>query len=336
MKKWKLLGAAYLFVFAGLILLAFRGDVFGADFYTLPLGVTYMEGDNVPGGDADSASADVYGAGAYIRTVPLDTADATTDNAKWFWFCDTATMSGAGKYHVVYRVHDGTDTLLASENIFVVDTLHANPADYKDGGSGSGAYPCSVLVFDGSDNRAGASVYLANTDTIYNVSTNAAGLSIFNLWEGTYYTYLAYPPYTQDSNPDTLVCTTAGGFDTLFCSGPTIASPPSANLCTIYGWPSIHPTDTLRGAKVTVKSKSTKSWVMDTSTNKVWGQIVIRDSTDYNGRMQINVPKSNYLLPGYNMKYDLIVEKQGYPKIQFEITVPDSTQAHLSSCIKQE
>ena len=110
----------------GVSLLAFHKDVWGAT-YPMPLGVTYMGNVNTPGDDADSASVDIFRGAAYVRTVPLD----TVTHSKYFWFCDTATMATAGYVLANYRVHDGTDTFLASETFLLMDTMTSTALRYS-------------------------------------------------------------------------------------------------------------------------------------------------------------------------------------------------------------
>lgn len=269
-----------------------------------------MSNLNTPGADADSASAWIYRAGAYVNTVPLDTT-AAADLILWHWMCDTATTATLGPVHIVYRVYDGNDTLLASETYWVgmsaLDTIFAAaPHDGNWGGTAAGAgedaTPIYMFAVDTlNDVRLdGIPITMYKAGSSLGTVLTSSDTAKFNGLDGvTTYTFEAYAShsYTFETGVG-FTCSAPSDVDSIMGYPFSPGTPGDADLKRIYGWIKDAGDNPLVGAIVSLAMDVPGDTIpRGLGTEVTIYRTAVRDTTDADGYWSLDIYPEDGVTP---------------------------------------
>ena len=212
--------------------------------------------------DADSIIALRYGPdNALVDSLTQAAAGVRKVRTGWYdLHYRGANSSGTmGNYRVYVRVKVGGDWRGATAASYrVIDDevgsyfarLVADDDSIKDTlglltqrtiGSGSGAYACTLFVFESTSQTAIQGVFLralnaTETATAAIGETNSTGRVIFALDAASYHLLPYLTGYSFGELPETVTVTTAGENDTIWANRFDPGSPPLASLCRVYGY----------------------------------------------------------------------------------------------------
>jgi hypothetical protein len=136
-----------------------------------------------------------------------------------------------------------------------------NQDDYKAATAGTGAYPCSLYVFDDEDSSTavqGVYVRVKNSDGSATSATDLTddnGLSVTSLDANDYQVWM-YKAGVTATNPDTITVTSPSLTDTLYVDVFSPSAPADPDLVTIYGYVYDIQNNAVENAIVTVRPSS--------------------------------------------------------------------------------
>lgn len=110
------------------------------------------------------------------------------------------------------------------------------------GGTGTGAYPETLVVLRSVDSTAiaGLTVRVYNSTesaSMASAGTDANGVRIMSLDAAVYHVYInENEGYSQGTRPDTITLTSSGHTDTIWVSAYNPGAPSTPGLCNVYGW----------------------------------------------------------------------------------------------------
>lgn len=214
------------------------------------------------------------------------------------------------------------------DSVTYTDTLGSQVSGGGGGGSdyaGSGAYACTLYVFDGATavNRAVVNVYNSDeTARTERGNTDPNGRIIFNLDAATYHVRMRYGGATQNTNPQSVVVTSAGANDTIQIN---IVDP---TLCSVSGTLRYRDGEPIAGALVYAFFESALDTIGYDGAEYIGDIQPVR--TNANGDWAISLTP-NVLLDA-NSKYIIRYVKQGVAGLPKErkIVVPNQGTADIS------
>ncbi len=230
---------------------------------------------------------------------------------------------------VTTNIHDkmGTYAGTAGDNNNIKDDIAAISV-----GSGSGSNACSIYVYDNGNDEyiQGANVRLQSSGgtNYYFPATDANGLAVFALDDGTFYGYATISDYTQDVIPDTFTFTADYNDTLLVTTRSTPATPADTGYCNVYvdTW-GISYGDTIEGAELTITPiiKGNLQWKLSSGRIILPKEITVK--TDSTGRAIAQILKTHLVTnpKGDSLKYDFTVDAERYFKYKAtKRIVPDS------------
>lgn len=195
-------------------------------------------------------------------------------------------------------------------------------------GAGTGANQVTVITKQISDSVeiCGAQVQVLNlsqTSTLGVLSTNASGKVTFALDNDTLLVRMYKPGWIFDV-PETLVV--SGNTDTIYYADPfDPGSPPSADLCRVYGWIKDIQNLPLSGAKIEAGIKIVPL--------KYQGVIISpyfrSTSTDSEGYWYLDLYPNSNLYPD-NTEYEFLIYSTKGTILRLKTSVPDQSSWELS------
>jgi len=197
---------------------------------------------------------------------------------------------------------------------------------------GRGENTCKIYVKSGANYPANLTVKMvASGGTSYYQQTDANGLALFQLDDGTYSGYLiSSPAYSQDTLPQTFTFT-ADYNDTLTASATTVGSPGGgANFCSTYIYTYGILGDTIEGATFSMVPKGRGPWIDSNGVAII--PLVKTAATNSNGYVGLAVYRSSVvrqLQPdgtqgGDSLKYDISLTYKNRIWRADDRVVPDS------------
>jgi len=164
--------------------------------------------------------------------------------------------------------------------------------------AGAGAYTCTLTVVDTTHDVtvSGVTVVVNNQTedgTEYPLTSNSSGHTIVSLNNGDYRASAIGQPNVYASTDFTI----AGAVlhDSILGYSPTISSPPSANVATVYGYFISGAHDTLSNMDVTFELEGFAT-VRDTSVDALVTAKIKRVVTDGNGKVEVSLLKNENLI----------------------------------------
>lgn len=207
-------------------------------------------------------------------------------------------------------------------NVASADTIAQVTNPVTTAGFGSGSYPVTISVKQGSVPIAGTQVQVVDSATQLATqaigNTDAGGLIQFNLNSGFYFVRLFKPGYLFAA-PETLL---VSGSTSKIYSGSLFdpGSPSSPSLCRVYGWVFGLSADSL--ADVTVKAEIKSSPLRA-------GSIVISPylkaaTTNSSGHWYLDLYPNSSLAPS-GTKYEFTIYLNSTPIAKRTVVVPNQT-----------
>jgi hypothetical protein len=191
------------------------------------------------------------------------------------------------------------DTLLwiAAQLDTVIDSLLTQAWASVDACAGAGAYTCSLTVVDTTNDVtvSGVQVTVNNQTedgTEYYLTSNSSGHAIVSLNNGDYRASAIGQPYIFASTDFTV--SSAARQDDIEGYAPTISTPPSAAVATVYGYFITGGHDTLSNMDVTFELAGYAA-AIDTSADALVTMSIIRAVTDGNGKVEVTLLKNENL-----------------------------------------
>ena len=195
-------------------------------------------------------------------------------------------------------------------------------------GGGGGAHQVSVITRQSSDSAeiSGVSVQILNltqTSTLGFLSTNASGKAVFALNEDTFLVRMSKPGWVFNV-PETLIVT--GNIDTIYYADIfNPGSPPSAELCRVYGW--IKDIQNLPLSEVKIEAS------IQIVPLKYQGVIISpyfrSTSTDSEGYWYLDLYPNSALSPD-TTQYEFLIYSTKGTILRLKATVPDQSSWELN------
>jgi len=141
----------------------------------------------------------------------------------------TGANTVLGYFQSIFRSDVSTSTDLGGSATSAADSLQAIAIDVS-GSSGSGAYPVTAYVTDGTNALQGATVRLAEGASVYYASSNTSGAASFSLNAATY--LLTVTKFGYQFAP---ISELVSGATTVTCAmtPTTVAQPANPNLANV-------------------------------------------------------------------------------------------------------
>ena len=195
-------------------------------------------------------------------------------------------------------------------------------------GSGGGVHQVSIFTKQSSDSAeiSGASVQILNltqASTLGFLSTNASGKAVFALDSDTFLVRMSKPGWIFNV-PETLIVT--GNTDTIYYADIfNPGSPPSAELCRVYGW--VKDIQNLALSEVKIEAS------IQTIPLKYQGVIISpyfrSTSTDSEGYWNLDLYPNSVLFPD-TTQYEFLIYSTKGTILRLKATVPDQSSWELS------
>jgi hypothetical protein len=236
-----------------------------------------------------------------------------------------------GAASVGYRVIGGDVgsyfAKLAADADSIKDTLGL--LTQRTTGSGSGAYACTLFVWETTSQSAIQGVFVralnaTETATAAIGESNSNGRLIFALDAASYHLLPYLTGYTFGSLPQVVTVTTTGANDTVWASRYDPGSPPSASLCRVYGY-----VQTLGAGglgEVVVTARITKSSLQYNGV--VVSPYGVSTGTDSTGYWYLDLIPNSDLQPN-DTKYDFSFYYSSGTILRKQVVVPDSASFWL-------
>jgi hypothetical protein len=196
-------------------------------------------------------------------------------------------------------------------------------------GSGSGAYACTLFVFESTSQAAIQGVFLralnaTETATAAIGETDSNGKQIFSLDAASYHLLPYLTGYSFGSLPQAVTVTAAGVNDTIWGSRFDPGSPPSASLCRVYGYVQSLGAGGLE--EVTVTARITKTPLQYNGV--VVSPYGVSTGTDSTGYWYLDLIPNGDLQPD-DTKYDFTFYYSSGTILRKQVVVPDSASYWL-------
>ncbi len=300
--------------------------------------------------DADSIIALRFGPGNTL----LDSLSQTATNLfkvrkGWYeiHYRGSNSTGTLGSYRVYARVKIGGDwrgaasagyrviggdvgnyfAKLAADADSIKDTLGL--LTQRTTGSGSGAYSCTLSVFESTSHSAIQGVFVralnateTATSAIGNSDSN--GRLIFALDAASYHLLPYLTGYVFGSLPQAVTVTTAGANDTIWASRFDPGSPPAASLCRVYGYVQTLGAGGLGEVVVTARIAKTPLQY----NGVVVSPYGVSTGTDSTGYWYLDLIPNSDLQPN-DTKYDFTFYYSSGTILRKQVVVPDSVSFWL-------
>jgi hypothetical protein len=163
--------------------------------------------------------------------------------------------------------------------------------------AGAGAYTCTLTVVDTTNDVTVSGVQITVNNqtedgTEYYLTSNSNGHAVVSLNNGDYRASALGPPYIYASTDFTI--DGAVLHDSILGYAPTISSPPSAAVATVYGYFISGGHDTLSNMDVTFELEGYAT-AIDTSADALVTAKIVRAVTDGNGKVEVTLLKNENL-----------------------------------------
>lgn len=171
---------------------------------------------------------------------------------------------------------------------------------FKDGSSGSGAYPCSLYVFDSDDGTTAIQgIFVrgmndAQSATLGVDLTDDNGLAVLSL-DAAQYKIWMYKAGITASNPDSVTVTSPSLTDTLYVDVFSPSIPASPDLCNVYGNVVDIENEGVQNLIVTLELVGKNFMTLD--SQYIISPFARADTTDADGYFEIPVYPTADLLP---------------------------------------
>lgn len=259
--------------------------------------------------------------------------DSTTNNT-FGQFAINIGLDGVGSSVPTIQMKAGDYSGAVGSNVEDdFDTAFVKLNALLEAGGGLGSNACSIYVKSGAAFPANITVMLSSGGTNYFSQSDANGLALFILDDGTYSGYaLSSPVYSQDTIPQTFTFSAAYN-DTLTLSATTVGAPAGgANYCSTYIWTYDLLGDSIQGAKLTAIPQGIGPWV-DTNYVAIWVKETVSSLSNINGYAAMTLYRTSVVRElkddgtlGDSLKYDFELTYPGsrYGWKATDRTVPDS------------
>jgi hypothetical protein len=252
-------------------------------------------------------------------------------NLSWILTEDSASARGGA----MYKVNAPEDVDIAAaisklENKFH-NGMHWSPMGGLFGGdhllsalSGEGSHLCSLYVLTTDStavSKCDIKVFNSGMNAVEALLyTSSQGLAIFGLMNGGYKISPFKTGYTFDGIPYDLAIDGSSLTDTIWAEAFDPGSPPSAELCRVYGWVFGAGYDSLMG--VTVQARIKKSPIR-------YGSVVISPyekitATDSTGYWYLDLLPNSTITPE-GTEYQFSIYYSSGTVVRKEVTVPDTS-----------
>ena len=203
-------------------------------------------------------------------------------------------------FDTLTAVHTSIAGITASVPDSLFDTLTAIQTSIAglDLGTGSGAYACSLYVYNETDTSAVQGVYARIMNDAQDATeavglTNSNGLVVLSLDAAQYKIWL-YKAGVTASNPDSVTVADPSVTDTIFVSVFSPSAPASPDLCNIYGTVEDAAGNAVEGAVVICKLRGSNLKYIDSTL--IIAPLTVTDTTDASGDFEIGlIPNASIL-----------------------------------------
>jgi hypothetical protein len=295
--------------------------------------------------DADSIVALRYGAdNALVDSLSQSAANLYRMRKGWYELhYQGANSTGAlGTYRVYLRVKTGGDWRgAASVSYRVIDDevgsyfarLAADADSIKDtlglithntASSGTGAYACTLYVFDSGSQSAIQGVFLrvlnsSETATAAVGESNSNGRLMLSLDAASYHLLPYLSGYNFGALPKALTVTAAGVSDTIWASRFDPGTAPVALLCRVYGYVQSLSAGGIEGVVVTARIAKTPL----TRDGVVVSPYAVSTATDTSGYWYLDLVPSGDIEPD-DTKYDFTFYYPSGTILRKQFAAPES------------
>lgn len=296
--------------------------------------------------DADSIVALRYGANnALVDSLTQSLGNVYKVRKGWYELHYRAANSeGAmGAYRVYVRVKVGGDWRgaasvsyrvigddvgdyfgkLAADGDSIKDTLGL--VTHNTSTSGSGAYPCTLFVFDSGSGSAVQGVFLralnsSETATAAVGESNSNGRIILSLDAATYHLLPYLSGYSFGALPVSLTVTASGAKDTIWASRFDPGAAPEASLCRVYGYVQSLDAHGIEGIVVTARIAKMPL----TRDGVVVSPFAVSTATDTSGYWYLDLLPNSDLEPD-DTKYDFTFYYPSGTILRRQFAAPESS-----------
>lgn len=261
----------------------------------------------------DAATEYTGGSSAQIESLHVILSDSIGnkvwhdhDNRQLTMFDEDSTLIDMSSVNILQAAIVGQVQNLADGSIEAADITVAAAqkiASYVDAScAGTGTYSCSLWVQDTLHDAFVQGVVIsvnnqAEDGTVSSLVTNANGFAVFSLDNGDYRASAASPPGTY--SPADFTVSSAALRDTIYGYLPTVSSPSSPDVATVYGNMVMPDGDTLSNMTVLFELEGYAS-VIDTSTDRAVAMKAVQTTTNAAGYFEINLLKNENLIAASN------------------------------------
>jgi hypothetical protein len=230
-------------------------------------------------------------------------------------------------YHVIGKDVGNYFAQLAADADSIKDTLGL--LTLRTTGSGSGAYACTLFVFESTSQTAIQGVFVralnaTETATAAITNSDSNGRLILALDAANYHLLPYLAGYSFGSLPQVVMVTTAGANDTIWASRFDPGSPPAASLCRVYGYVQTLGAGGLE--EVTVTARIAKTPLQYNGV--VVSPYGVSTGTDSTGYWHLDLIPNSNLQPD-NTKYDVTFYYSSGTILRKQVVVPDSASFWL-------
>jgi len=257
------------------------------------------------------------------------------------------TEVGQGFYYITIAVPDGyvgsvflyTGTLGVASNFSGVVLLAGGSIQPRElenldvkvsslGGMGTGAFPITVTVTDGTDPLQNVIVTIFDGSVLAGrLSTDVNGNATFSLNAGTY-TAAAYKGGFQMTPQSRTVTGSQAGTltnDLVMTSTGSITPPADPDLCTLFGF-IILPSG-LPGVNVKVEASLVANRPVDTTGGSIIAETTVSTVTESDGSFELNVVRTDVIDPSPTYKITCVPARIQLANV--ELTTPTQDLADL-------
>jgi hypothetical protein len=272
------------------------------------------------------------------RIARLSAADTTLRlqiNSAGYLYIDVETSTGDTVAVMSdSTIYQGSASGLTDSAIYAYFIDGSREDQFKDGSSGTGAYPCSLYVFDSDDSATAIQgVFVrgmndAQSATLGVDLTDGNGLAVLSL-DAAQHKIWMYKAGITAANPDSVTVTSPSLTDTLYVAVFSPSIPASPDLCNVYGNVVTIENEGVENLIVTLELVGKNFMTLD--SQYIISPFARADTTDADGYFEIPAYPTAGLLPSGSYYMATIRKSAGAQVVKSKrIQVPDQANWRLA------